>query len=326
MASGLICHSKMSTTMKKKNIIIRGVARMSLTLVFSLSVLFSGCDSYLDVNEDPDAIQKNPGVFLLPSIEISISSAIGGTFALHGSLWAQYYNQNNTANQYRTIIDMDMRADDGDNMWIEMYSSGLSDIKKLKEYSLATETYDPRLYLIATVLESYSYQIIFDAFGQAPYRDALKGETDNNYNPAFDNGQDAYPLLVDAIDEALSRYNDFNPDGSAALSVLREADQDKDFIFQGDMNQWVAFANSVKLKLAMRNLDYDSDWSEGVIAEVEAEGNYLTTDAVLDIFEAEVNKENPLFAQDQNLNTKINLVANRTLSEFWTNNGDPREA
>jgi hypothetical protein len=47
---------------------------------------------------------------------------------------------------------------------------------------------------------------------------------------------------------------------------------------------------------------------------------------MLDIFEAEVNKENPLFAQDQNLNTKINLVANRTLSEFWTNNGDPREA
>jgi hypothetical protein len=46
---------------------------------------------------------------------------------------------------------------------------------------------------------------------------------------------------------------------------------------------------------------------------------------MLDIFEAEVNMENPLFAQDQNLNTTINLVANRTLSEFWTNNGDPRE-
>jgi hypothetical protein len=326
MASELICHSKMSIAMKKKNIIIRSLAKASLTLAFSLSVLFSGCDSYLDVNEDPDAIQKNPGVFLLPSIEISISSVIGGTFALHGSLWAQYYNQNNTANQYRTTIDMDMRASDGDNMWIESYSSALSDIHKLKEYSLATETYDPRLYLIATVLESYTFQIIFDAFGQAPYTQAFQGEASNNYNPAFDNGEDVYPLLVTAIDEALERYYEFNPDGDDILSLLPADDQDKDYFFEGDINQWIAFANSVKLKIAMRNLDYDSEWSEGVIAEVEAAGNYLTTDVVLDVFQAEINKENPLYAQDQNLNTTINLVANRTLSEFWTNNGDPREA
>jgi len=311
--------------MKKNNLIIRGVLRMSMTIVLSLSVLFSGCDSYLDVNDDPDAIQNNPGVFLLPSIEISIGSVIGGTFALHGSLWAQYYNQNNTANQYRTIIDMDMRANDGDNMWVEMYSSALSDVQKLKEYSLATETYDPRLYLIATVLESYAFQIIFDAFGQAPYTQAFQGERGNNYNPVFDDGAEGYPLLVTAIDEALERYHEFNPDGNSALAVLSEDDRDKDFIFNGDINSWIAFANSVKLKIAMRSLDVDETWAEGIIAEVEAEGNYLTTDAVLDIFEAEVNKENPLFAQDQNLNTTINLVANRTLSEFLSNNGDPRE-
>jgi hypothetical protein len=46
---------------------------------------------------------------------------------------------------------------------------------------------------------------------------------------------------------------------------------------------------------------------------------------MLDIFRAEVLKENPLYAMDQNLNTTINLIANRTLSEFWTTNGDPRE-
>lgn len=313
--------------MKKINIQpLRTKARVALAVVISMSVLLSACDSYLDVNEDPDAIQENPGIFLLPSIQISVASAIGGTFALHGSLWAQYYNQNNTANQYRRQIDMDLRASDVDNIWVELYSSALSDIQKLKEYSTATETYDPRINLIAVILESYTFQIIFDAFGQAPYTDAFKGETEDNYNPRFDNGQDVYPLLVDAIDEALERYYDFNPDGSTALSVLNATERNKDYIFDGDINQWIAFANSVKLKLAMRNLDYDRDWSLGVISAVEAEGNYLTSDAMLDIFEEEINKENPLFAQDQNLNTTINLVANRTLSEFLSNNGDPREA
>jgi hypothetical protein len=313
--------------MKKINIHpIRTKTRIALAVVISMSVLLSACDGYLDVNDDPDAIQENPGIFLLPSIQISIASAIGGTLALHGSLWSQYYNQNNTANQYRRFIDMDLRASDVDNVWIELYSSALSDIQKLKEYSMATETYDPRINLIAVTLESYTFQIIFDAFGQAPYTDAFKGEIENNYNPRFDNGQDAYPLMVDAIDEALALYRNFNPDGSSALSLLNASERNKDYLFGGDINEWIAFANSVKLKLAMRNLDYDRPWSLGVISAVEADGNYLTSDAVLDIFEEEINKENPLFAQDQNLNTTINIVANRTLSEFFSNNGDPREA
>jgi hypothetical protein len=76
----------------------------------------------------------------------------------------------------------------------------------------------------------------------------------------------------------------------------------------------------------MRNLDFNETWAMSVITPLEANPDYLDADAMLAIFSAEVNKENPLFAQDQNLNTTINLVANRTLSEFWTNNGDPREA
>lgn len=308
--------------MKKINNHKSSLASKTLVMLVSIMMLFTACDDYLDINEDPDAILENPGVFLLPSIEISLASVIGGTFALHGSIWAQYYNQNNTANQYRTIIDMDMRASDTDNMWVEVYSSALSDIQKLKEYSLATETYNPRLNLIATVLESYTYQIVFDAFGQAPFSEAFKGEFESNFNPKFDDGEDVYPQLVTAIDEALTLYSD----ESSALSDLGDASNDKDFIFAGDMNSWISFANSVKLKLAMRNLDYDQTWAMSVITPLEAEGNYLGADAMLDVFDSEVNKENPLYAQDQNLNTTINLVANRTLSEFLTNNGDPREA
>ena len=305
------------------------VARISLVMLVSISMLFSACDDYLDVNNDQDAILENPGIFLLPSIEISIASAIGGTYALHGSLWAQYYNQNNTANQYRRIIDMNMSANDGSGIWVELYSSALSDIQKLKEYSLdsVTRNIDPRLFLIATVLESYTFQIVFDAYGQAPYVEAFKAEFEQNYNPKFDNGQDVYPLLVKAIDDALEMYNQLNKlDGGASLSSLPEAEQDKDLFFGGDMDSWISFANSVKLKLAMRNLDFNKDWAMSVITPLETEGDYLSTDVMLDIFLSETNKENPLYAQDQNLNTTANLVANRTLSEFWTNNGDPREA
>lgn len=302
-----------------KNLRIKGV------FIFLLSIFIISCDEYLDVNKNPDVIEENPGIFLIPSIQVSIGSIIGGTFALHTSLWNQYYNQNNTANQYREIIDMLMQADNGDTQWDELYSSALSDIQKLKEFANDSLTYNPRLNLIATVLESYTFQVIFDAYGQAPYSEAFKGETERNFNPSFERGEDVYPQLVTAIDNAISEYNAYLGENDNADPNLRADQQDKDYFFNGDLGAWIQFANSVKLKIAMRNIDYDQAWSMSVITPMEANPNYITMDVVLDIFSAEVNKENPLYAQDQNLNTQINLVANRTLSEFWTINGDPRE-
>lgn len=301
------------------------IIKTKLIALFLMLVFISSCSDFLDVNTDPNAVTDNPGVYLLPSIELSISSIIGGQLALHGSLWAQYYNQNNTANQYRTVIDMQMQANDGDIVWVELYSSALSDIKKLKEYSEQTETYNPRLKLIATVLESYTYQVIFDCFGQAPYTEAIQGESDNNFTPAFDDGADVYPLLISAIDDAIAELNTFYTENPSASQNLRSDIANQDYIFGGDLSQWLAFANSVKLKIAIRNLEYDNAGSVAIINALETEDNYLTQDAMMDIFEGQVLKENPLYAMDQNLNTTINLVANRTLSEFWTTNGDPRE-
>ncbi|NJK84706.1 MAG: SusD/RagB family nutrient-binding outer membrane lipoprotein [Bacteroidales bacterium] len=261
----------------------------------------------------------------MPSIQVSVGSVTGGIMALHASLWNQYYNQNNTSNQYRDEIDMLLKTDDGDVIWDELYSSALSDIQKLKEFSNATETYDPRLNLIAVALESYTFQIIYDAFGMAPYSEAFQGETTGNFNPKFERGEEIYPILVTKIDEALNLFNSYLDENPNA-NELRLDQRNKDYFFNGDITAWVQFANSVKLKLAMRNLEYDTDWSMGIINALEANPNYIGTDVLLDIFSAEINKENPLYAQDQNLNTQINLVANRTFSEFLTVNGDPRDS
>lgn len=299
--------------------------RATIVALMIAVFLFPSCSDFLDINEDPDAITQNPGIFLLPSIEISIGSIIGGRLALHGSLWAQFYNQNNTANQYRDEVDMLMTAVDSDVSWDELYSSALSDIRKLKEYSSEEETYNPRLFLIATVLESYTYQVIFDAFGKAPYTDAISGEFTGDFNPTYEDGQDVYPKLIDAIDSALVVFNTYFEENPSASEDLRADQQAQDLLLGGDLSKWISFANSVKLKIATRNLDYDQAGSLAIISDLEAANNYITEDVKLDIFEDQINKENPLYAQDQNLNTTINLVANRTLSEFWETNSDPRE-
>lgn len=307
----------------KRNIIKYKNSTKVLTMLLAIMMLIS-CDRYLDVNDDPNAVTMNPGVYLLPSIEVSIGSIVGGRLALHGSLWAQYYNQNNTANQYRDIIDMQLVAGDGDIVWDELYASALSDIEKLIEYSEDPITYNPRLKFMATVLKCYTYQVIFDCYGQAPFSEAIQGE-ELNFTPRFENGEDVYPQLISLIDNSISELNTFYEENPNATIDLRQDLGGQDFLFAGNISSWKAFANSVKLKIAMRNLDYDNNGSLAIINSLEAENHYLTEDAMLDIFADDVDKENPLYAQDQNLNTTINLVANKTLSEFLTTNGDPRE-
>lgn len=296
------------------------INRFRLILLLTILISFS-CGDYLDVNEDPDNLKTNPGYYSIPSAQVSMASIIGGRFALAGAMWTQSYNQNNTANQYRRLINMDVNESDFDNSWQELYSGALADLKSLKEYSDKID--DPKLNLVATLLEVYIYQVLADAYGKVVYSEAIKGET-GNFNPTFEDGFTVYPKLVSSIDNAKNKYLAHvkeNPKDNEFPTALKNLD----YIFNGVMDNWVKFANSLKLKLATRNYDYDKEWSLKIINELEKENNYLTIDAKLDIFAKERNKQNPLYAQDQNLNTTINIVANRTLYDFLKANGDIRE-
>lgn len=89
---------------------------------------------------------------------------------------------------------------------------------------------------IARILKAYRFSLLTDRYGDIPYFDALKGNT----QPAFDKQSDIYDDLFKELDEAVAQ---FDPTGGAIVG---------DIIYDGDITKWQKFANSYRIILALR--------------------------------------------------------------------------
>jgi len=77
----------------KKFLVVALVATMGLT----------GCNKFLDINENPNNPESATPSLLLPTVEASISQVVGNSFQVFGNIWGQYWTQNPTSSQYRVI-------------------------------------------------------------------------------------------------------------------------------------------------------------------------------------------------------------------------------
>lgn len=115
-------------------------------------------------------------------------------------------------------------------------------IPKVFIYSneVANATDEPVPNAVATVLKVASIQRVTDAYGPIPYS---KVGADGEITADFDSQEDVYKLMFDQLDEAI-----------ATLTANRTADFSSlaDRIYGGKVENWIKFANSLKLRMAMR--------------------------------------------------------------------------
>jgi len=290
----------------------------SIGLILSLMMYVSSCgDEFLDVNVDPNNPADAPAENVFPVAVISTAGVVGGNYAILGGLWSQYYTQSNTANQYKTTDAFNLQQSDYQNSWSELYSGALNDYKFTKQKASASGNWDTNF--MATVMESYTYQILVDLYDQIPFEEALQGNT-GNVSPTYRGGQDVYDSLIVRIDKAMAM-----PISTSSAQVT-PATKANDLLFGGDMNQWLRFANTLKLKIYLRQVYARPQVAEAGIKSLYASGaQFLQTDANVDIFSDETSRSNPLYEQDQRqLNSTQNLKASLTLFSYLQANNDPR--
>lgn len=95
---------------------------------------------------------------------------------------------------------------------------------------------------IAKILMANSMQYIVDFYGDAPFSEAFKREA--NLTPKYDKGEDIYRNLVVLLNEAIATID--NP-AKPQFPV-----KDEDVILQGDMDEWRKVANTIKLRILLR--------------------------------------------------------------------------
>src|SRR5207248_11267416 len=118
-----------------------------------------------------------------------------------------------------------------------------------------------------------------------PYFEALQGA--NNLNPHFDDGYTIYNDLLKGLDSALSK--DFN---ASTNSTPGKAD----LVFQGDLNKWKQFANTLELKMYLRMINAKPQEAQaGVVKLYSRQADFLGTDAGVFGFTNVPGKDNPLY-------------------------------
>ncbi|MFD0750902.1 SusD/RagB family nutrient-binding outer membrane lipoprotein [Mucilaginibacter calamicampi] len=290
-----------------------------LTVVIA-AVSLSGCKKFLDVNTNPNSPDSAAPNLLLPASQAATGQIMGNFFQINGNIWAQYWTQNPTSSQYRTVDQYNPAATASDRAWNILYRGALVNADLITKSNDAGIAYTRG---IAHLMKAYTLQVTTDAFGDVPVKEALQSELFRN--PHYDAQSVVYDSVFYNIDRGLALMN-----ASASASPGAQ-----DLVFSGSVANWKAFANTLRLKAGLRLAYIDAVKAKAQVqaaytaAAVTTGGvttySFLTVDASIKYLSTGGN-ENPLYNEMVGLNRVQNIVASTTAVAQFDANSDPRVA
>jgi hypothetical protein len=165
------------------------------------------------------------------------------------------------------------------NEWAFSYSQSLMDFQEAMEL-----TDNEALGSAANIMSVLVWQNLVDHFGDIPYSEALQG-VNGILTPAYDDDEEIYEDLIARLDSA-----------KTLLAATDDELGDEDILYGGDLDQWIKLANSLQLRLLIRQSGV-VDVSADVVALI-ASGTFIETTADMPILPYDgVNNLNPSYAR-----------------------------
>lgn len=265
-------------------------------LVSLLTVLLVSCDDFGNLNDDPNNPSQVRTELLLTDAQRSMSGVVS---AVTGTLLVQYIGetQYTDAQEYRNMSA-------SFNGW---YTGPLQNLQTIIDLNSDEETAPDVLsggsnanqIAVARILKAYFYQMMTDRWGMIPYTEALQGR--DNFSPSYDAQEDIYADIITELNEAVAQM-----DGGTPVRG--------DILFEGDMGQWVLFANSLRARAALRIAERAGEVSVDPAAEfVDAINDGTIAEDVMYPYLADANNQNPWYARFQ---TRTDYAIHETIAEY----------
>ena len=203
-----------------------------IILIISALVLVISCKDLDELNINPNGVdpeQADPNL-LMPTIITGVAQTVInlGYGDIAGVMQhTQYDGWSDGHNDYNW--DSDSKS------WRSFYDI----LRNIDEFYNKSDDLD--LYFhkgVALVLKAYSFGLIADLWGDAPYSAALKGEEggEEYLKPVFDAQKDIYLGILADLETA----NTFLSSDSANVGIIPS----QDVLYEGDVSKWIKFANS----------------------------------------------------------------------------------
>lgn len=275
-----------------------------MCLALILGTLIS-CDDYLDVNNDPNnplLVDVAPDL-MMAGAQGTTGSVFGVRMNRMGNALAGAWGGNvlQFADPFGTEFRFDITTTFYDDIWDDLYRR-TSNYTNIINYSGAGDYTNHKA--IAKILNAFYFQYLVDMYGgDIPYFG--KHQYTEQLQVAYDDDALIYADLLEEVNEAI----DLIDNGSAdAISVGSE-----DAIYAGDMTMWRKFANTLKLRLVLRQSNVISDTdAQNMLAGITASDCIgLNEDAALNPgYVQETDRQNP-FYENFGYSVDGNLERNR---------------
>lgn len=286
-------------------------------LCAGLVLTLAGCSkSFFDVNQNPNqAVTTTPELVLPNALNTTASIQINGyTFV---NEWLAYWCPSGSyAISAADLSTYKQTTNFGNGLWTGIYHN-LEDYDYVEQTSIVQKK--PFYEAAAKVMKAYNFQQLVDMFNNVPYKDAFKGT--DAILPGYDGGQAIYEAMSGKLDSAVILMKRADATGDATSDIL----------FGGNNVLWIQFANSLRLRLLMRQSQMSgrTSYIQAEIAKIVANGGgFLTTDAGVNPgYSNSTGKQNPFWSLNYNTaGTYINDFwrANQFPISFCQNHNDPR--
>lgn len=193
-----------------------------------------GCKkSWLDVNTNPNQLTSSTPDFVFTSgVNRTVSFLSPNE---QGEYFAGHWTQSNT--YIISAPRFQYQINNGDFNWWDTWYDIMEDF----QYVIDNSSSQPFFKGPARIMKSYIMQQVVDVYGDAPYFEAFKGAA--LLAPKFDDEKAIYEDLIKVLDSAIVDLR-ANP----ATTPQRGSD----IVFNGNTTNWIRFANSLKMRILIR--------------------------------------------------------------------------
>lgn len=255
---------------------------------------FMSCDNYLDVNDSPNNAKDTDITpdLALAAAQTSSYANVTTTMNFLGNLYMNNWGYD--VNSYAVTSPPEFTHSIDNSFYQAVWNTPMRASANLTNI-INTEfpNYENHV-AIAKICKAYYFQYIVDMYGDVPYSQAHLGVID--ITPSYDDAKTVYRDLYEELSEAIALI-DNSPN---AKSVGGE-----DAVFAGNMLKWKDFANTIKLRLLMRQSDLADS---GTDSETTA---YLADKFMNDLAGAS------FLTEDATLNPGYSADKSDTRNPFW---------
>jgi hypothetical protein len=263
--------------------------KISLILaIFAISL--SSCNDYLDENITPNSplAENLPPRLILPGAQAQTFRTQAINMNRLGSIMSNAWGGNiyQFTNPLRVEYSYSFDNNTYAAIWDGLYRN-VGNFQQIIETPLPNQE---NYIAISKIMKAHYLEYVVDLYGDAPYFEAFKKQ--NNLTPKYTDDALIYRDLVKELEEARALIQNASSTTEGVTT---------DIIFQGNMASWVKLANTIELRILLRQsqlTDGDTQtYLASKYADLQALNNFVDSDVLINPGYSKANndQQNPFF-------------------------------